>query len=366
MKIGLMTIHHAYNFGAMLQSYATLRVLEDLGHDVEFIDYDNKTFAEERRIFLPCNSVGNLFRNIRSILQFKQLRKRIVLYENFYEKFKVSKFNYNHININDVRGYDVIITGSDQTFSLYLTENPIDIRPFFLENIKCSKKISYASSMGEKFHKLTSEDDVWMKKCFADFDHLSVRERGSADYIEKLTGMRPEVVLDPTLLRSAEQWSLDATDTDEVKGDYIAFYTVLSEPWVINYVERFALKTGLKVIAMHQRTRFELKTKFNYVNSLGPSEFLSVIKNAKYVITTSFHATAFSIIFQKQFVSLKIGKGNRLSSLLNLLSLEKHLVSEDYYEDFAILKDQIDFSNSMELLNKERDVSLNYLIDALK
>ena len=364
MKIGLMTIHHAYNFGAMLQAYATFKVINEMGHDVEFIDYDNETFAGERKIFLPCNSVGNILRNFRSLLQFKQLKERVKRYEAFYQKLNVSKSKYNRNNINSVKGYDLVITGSDQTFSLYLTNNPADIRPFFLKDVNCSKKISYASSMGEKFYKLKQGDDIWMKECLADFRHISVREKGSADYIEKLTGKRPAVVLDPTLLRSADQWNLDSEESNYAKGDYIAFYTVLSEPWVIKYVEKFAKDTGLKVIAMHPRTRYEMRANFNYVGALGPSEFLTIIKNAKYVITTSFHATSFSIIFQKQFVSLKIGEGNRLSSLLNQLCLVKQLICENDM-DFSVLLDPIDFSMPQELLNKEKLASMNYLRNSI-
>lgn len=364
MKIGLMTIHHAYNFGAMLQAYATYKVINEMGHDVEFIDYDNETFAGERKIFLPCNSVGNIFRNFRSLLQFKQLKHRVEKYETFYKKLRVSKIKYNHNNINLVEGYDVVITGSDQTFSLYLTNNPVDIRPFFLKDLNCSKKMSYASSMGEKFYKLKPEDDSWMKECLADFSSISVREKGSADYIENLTGKRPSVVLDPTLLRSADQWCQDSEETCYAKGDYIAFYTVLSEPWVIKYVDKFAKETGLKVIAMHPRTRYEMKANFNYIGALGPSEFLTIIKNAKFVITTSFHATSFSIIFHKQFVSLKIGEGNRLSSLLSQLSLTKQLISANDM-DFSVLLNHIDYTMPNELLNKEKQASMNYLRNSI-
>lgn len=365
MKIGLLTIHHAYNFGAMLQAYATYKVLSDMGHDVELIDYDNENFAGERALMLPNNSFGNIFRNLRSMLHYKQLKKRAMKYEEFYKKMQVSDQCYDSTNLGKVSGYDVVVTGSDQTFSLYLTGNKKDVEPFFQKDIKNTKKISFASSMGEKFYRLTTEDKEWMKERFNEFYALSVREESSADYIEKLAGKRPTVVLDPTLLRDEDEWIQDAVETEYVKVEYIAFYTVLSAPWVIKYVEEIAAKTGLKVIAMHPRTRFEISAKFNYVGDLGPGEFLSVIKNAKYVITTSFHASVFSIIFKKQFVSLKLGEGNRLTSLLNTLNLNKQLVSEKDELNCTLLENKIDYTDPYKSLHKEQEYSLNYLKQAI-
>lgn len=365
-KVGILTVHHAYNFGAMLQSYATYRMIKDMGFHAEIIDYDNDTFANERYIFLPFNSVGNIVRNLRSIFQYGQLKQRVEKYEKFYRLIKVSNRKYSNNNIGEVEGYDIVLTGSDQTFCLYLTDNPDDIRPFFLKEIHGVRKVSYASSMGEKFYKLTNEDNTWIGECLNEYSYLSVREEKSVDYISKLIGVQPELVLDPTLLLEENQWTQVMADTKYNNCEYIAFYTVLSEPWVIKYVNALSKKTGLKVVALHPRTRYEINSKFDYVGALGPSEFLSMIKNATYVVTTSFHATAFSIIFKKQFVSLKIGEGNRLRSLLNMLNLDNQLISETSCSDFSILTDRINWEVPYEMLSKEKEKSRSYLLNALK
>lgn len=366
MKIGILTIHHAYNFGAILQSYATYRILNDLGYDAEFIDYENETFSNERKIFLPLNSLGNVFRNIRSLFQYRQLKLRIQLYEEFYKKMKVSHEKYNSESINNLSGYDVVLTGSDQTFALYLTNNPNDIKPYFQEKIKNIRKVSYASSMGEKFFKITENDNIWMKKCLADFDFLSVREIKSADYIERLLGKRPEIVLDPTLLLSPLKWKEEMVETKFAQGDFIAFYTVLSAPWVIKYVETLSIKTGLKVIAMHPRTRYEMRTPFNYLGAIGPGEFLTIINKAKYVVTTSFHATVFSILFRKKFVSLCIGEGNRQKTLLNIFNIQTQLVTESFNCDYSpLIENEIDYEFVHKKLLDEQKRSISFLQKAL-
>lgn len=366
MKIGLLTIHHAYNYGAMLQAYATFKTLHNLGHDVEFIDYDNYTFAAERQVFLSNRSIGNILRNLRTILQLKSLKIKIEKFEDFYQKCRVGNTHYYNSEDWDTSEYDVVLTGSDQTFSLYLTNNPQEMKPFFLEHVKEVKKISYASSMGEKFFKLQPQDNAWLKERFEAFDFLAVREAKSADFIEKLVGKSPMVVLDPTLLLSREEWEKECVLSRYEAEEYIVFYTVLSEPWVIKYVENISAKTGLRVIAIHSRTRYELNAKFQYIEDAGPGEFLSIIKNAKYVITTSFHATSFSIIFQKQFVSLVIGEGNRLRSLLSSAGLTTQAIGENNQYYVPLLEGTIDYSNVVKLMQKEKSDSLDYLKEALK
>lgn len=367
MKVGIMTIHHAYNFGASLQAYATYKVLKDMGCDVEFIDYDNETFSDERKLFLPITSVGNIFRNARVIMKLKSYMERIKRYEEFYGSSKVSSKSWNEKSDFSSTSYDVIITGSDQTFCLYLTGKPVEMRPFFLESIGDVKRISFSSSMGEKFSFLSHSDTLWIKTCLERFDFLAVRDIRAANYIEKLIGTRPQITLDPTLMLSTEEWDSVACRETIIKGDYIAFYTVLSEPWVIEYVKKLSKIMGIKIVALHARTRYEVNANYEFVNNLGPREFLSVIREAKCVVTTSFHATAFSIIYKKKFASLIVGEGNRLTSLLSMLNLERQSVRN--VSDESLSKpwvEDIDYKTPLMLLQKERIGSFNYLVNALE
>lgn len=365
MKIGLLTIHHVYNFGAVLQAYATYDTLKNMGYNVEFIDYDNDTFRAERNLFLSNSSVGNIVRNARTLITLKQCKKRVERYEEFYGLSKKSGKTWMNDGDFSNAPYDVILVGSDQTFCLYLTGKPDEMRPFFLESAGNIKRMSYASSMGEKTAFMTDADYCWMGDQLKKFSSILVRDNKTASCIEKLIGKRPPVVLDPTLLLSAEQWSKLAS-SEKPKDDYIAFYTVLSAPWVVDYVEHLSQKLGMKVIALHARTRFEMKAGYHFSGDCGPREFLSVIKHAKYVVTTSFHATAFSIIFQKQFVSLILGEGNRLLSLLDSLALSHRAIRETGKDNMEILTDAIAYDTVCDRLAKLRACSLIALTDSMK
>lgn len=361
-SIGLLTIHHSYNFGAMLQTFATFYLLRKINDNVEIIDYDPHTFFIERKIFLPINSLGNIARNIRSLLNFGKIKKRKTKFEHFYSSFVLSSNKvYSEDDINKLE-YKLIVVGSDQTFCLYLTNDVDEMKIYFLNGVR-TKKISYASSMGEKNSLLKEKDIEFIKESLIDFHSISVREAKSADIIENLISKRPKIVLDPTLLLKRNDWETLIPKNDSRK-EYILFYTVLSSPWVIKYAKEASKFLKLPIIAINQKTRFEFFSGFKYDYSCGPIDFISYIKNAKCIITTSFHATAFSIIFRKDFVSLLCGEGNRLSSLLDSFGMSDRLIKEDW-PDLGILKKNIDYDKVENIKNQLIDDSLTYLNNSI-
>lgn len=368
MKIGIITIHHVYNYGAILQAFASYNIIKKYHQDVVFIDYDNTTFKSQRNIFLPCNTISNILRNVRTLIHYKARKKKIERFETEYKKFKLSQNHWYNTADFAKEKFDVIITGSDQTFSLYLTGNPADMKAFFLEDVGSAKRLSFASSLGEKLHMLTTADKKWMRKCFQKFDAISVREELSADFINELIGVRPHVVVDPTLLLTREEWIKEATLFNYKKGEYIAFYTVLSDSWVSEYVLQISKITNLPVVALHPKTRYDLNTGFDYIGDAGPREFISFIKEAKYVITTSFHATVFSILMHKKFISLKLGIGNRIGSLLSTLSLNMRFVEGMENVEIALnrLTDDINYEKVDKILQLQREDSINFLITSLQ
>lgn len=364
MKAGLVTIHHAYNFGAALQAFATYQALQELGVEVEFIDYDNDTFCQERKLYLPNNGLGNVLRNIRNFVSRKKVLKRISNFEAFYKSFPISTQHYKDANWR-LDGLDIIITGSDQTFNLYLTGNKEEMRPFFLKHIDTIKKISYASSMGEHLGSLSGDDKKWLKEAFASFSSISVRENKSADYIERLIGKRPQVVLDPTLLIDGANWGKFIKPSNYERDKYIAFYTVLSDSWVVHFVKELSKRLNLRVIALHSPTRYDIGSHFYYANDIGPCEFLSIIKNAEYVVTTSFHATCFSLQFNKQFLSLILGEGNRLRSLLNSAGLSDRGITMSETNKMDVLFNPIDYKIVEARIQEEKKKSVDYLNNAI-
>lgn len=365
-NVGLITIHKAHNYGAVLQSIALQKAILDLGINCELIDYEPPITQRRLKVFIKDFSIMGCLRNFRSLFGYKRLKRRIQAFESFINETQIlskEKYEKEEDFISKKLEYEYCLTGSDQLFGLHLRQDWQSMKPYFLEYVT-GKRISYAPSCGEKIAMNTPAEEAWLSERFKAYDNLSVRDQKSADYIEKLTGKRPEVVVDPTLLLTADEWSNYERPFD-VNEDYILFYSVLSDDVVVKAVQDLAKKTGLKVIAPHLKNRFEIFVPFKRCDYIGPGEFLSLIKNAKYIVTTSFHATIFAINYKKEFSSFLLGEGNRISSILSDLKLSDRLAktSEELYMQYQT---KVDFSEAGELLEKERAKSFSFLKNALE
>ena len=364
VKVGLLTIFHAYNYGAVLQAYATYESIENLGARCELINYDCTTMKRDRQLFVLPDSLSSLLRNIRTLFHLKEIESRNQKYEKFIRKMSISDRRwFNNYDFTDAQ-YDVIMTGSDQTFCLHLRNNPSEMKAYFLPICGDQRRVSYAPSMGEKVCENTKEEIEWMRNRFLMYDKLSVRDQKSADFIESLIGVRPNVVLDPTLLLNSEQWDKLITDEEAVEsGRYIFFYTVLSEQWVVDYAINIAKKLKMKLIAVHGQNRYEIGKGIERILDCSPQHFLNLIKNAEYVITTSFHATAFSVIYNKPLISIALGEGNRITSLLDQLNMNSAIVTESTYKSKDVF--YTNYSVANDKLNELRSNSLKYLANII-
>ncbi|MDD2413502.1 MAG: polysaccharide pyruvyl transferase family protein, partial [Bacteroidales bacterium] len=214
---GIMTFHRTNNYGAVLQAYALEKTICDLGVDCKIIDYYSSESIKDLQLLRKPNSIRDVIENIRVIKSYKKRKIRAEAFKNFMNKYyslTESTFHDSDKIKNNNFCFDYYITGSDQTFNLNLKGNPKDREPFFLPFAKNGIKISYASSMGEKIGTLTQEQQNWMKECLFKYSNLSVREHQTADFISNLIGKRPEVVLDPTFLIDANEWSKMSGDTE--------------------------------------------------------------------------------------------------------------------------------------------------------
>ena len=162
-----------------------------------------------------------------------------------------------------------------------------------------------------------------------------------------------------------KEWNEAAGDIS-TSGNYILFYTVLSDKWVVDYAKQLSKAMKLPVIALHNKTRYDLFSGFKYIYDCGPAEFLSYVKNASYVVTTSFHGTAFSLIYKKQFKSLIVGNGNRIKSLLESLGLSSCCCNSDNLANVGKFDNQIDYKMVNIKLESLKKKSLNCLLKSLK
>lgn len=357
--IGLINYFQADNYGAVLQSYALQRTISELGFDSENIDYQCD-YINERYALLHFDSMYQL---LSDICYFKDHLSKKYKFEKFRSKYlQISKERYDQKNIwlaNE--HYDLFITGSDQVFNY--TNTNFD-KTYFLDFVNnADKKFSYAGSFGISSIPKDYEDEY--RKLLTDFSRLSFREKTGVDIYRNLMGIDAEVacVLDPTLIAPMECWNFE--EKYETPQKYILVYMLERSAKMINFVKILQEKTGYDVVYIGSLTRSHRQgMNADYRGDIAPQEFVELFKNADYIVTNSFHGTAFSIIFEKTFFVEKL-KGNtctndRFTSLLSQIGLESRIIELNDNMDINF-KDQIDYVRVTPYLERLKKFSKDYL-----
>lgn len=294
MKVGLLTFHTAQNYGAVLQAYGLQRFILKMGHSCEIVDYECSQFKKDYALIRFTIRIKRFFRSIQSIEITKRLR---IEYASFVkENLICSQDSYNPNTIQQCeKMYDTFITGSDQVWDAYCAGfDPVYFLHFVSDN---QKKNSYAASFNKANipEKLMPE---FIKRVKA-FHHISCRESAGADFVKRVTGREATVNVDPAFLLSGSEWE-KLSVAPELAEDYIFVYPVGHSQEMLEYAKKLGKKTGLKVVYLVCSKPWK-DPQVDFVTGAGPCEFLGYIRNARYVVTNSFHGTAFSLIFQKQF-----------------------------------------------------------------
>lgn len=322
MKIGILTFHRAHNYGAMLQAYALQTVLESMGNRVSFVDYEIPEMLSGYKWFYGIRSIVNrnfFTKGIKNLI-------KLPLYKNRYDKFESFKKKYIHDTHDGLSkldlNYDCIVIGSDQVFNPKTTKG--------LDNAYWGKLpyngriITYAASGN---YNTTMIDKHTVQTLLERFSAISVRESYIKTFFETLTDLEIHLSLDPTLLLKKDDWE-KMVKQPKISKKYILYYYVRHNDRALEFAKSFALSKGLPLIVIGSfNSQYSSKCAF----VTGPLEFLGWIKNAEYVIGSSFHCTIFSIVFNKPFCVLKLGDGGdgRALTLLTSLGLENHMVSPD-------------------------------------
>lgn len=322
MKIGIVTYHRTNNYGAVMQALATRFVLEEMGHEVYYVDYWPDYHKEKYAIF-PKTRFAKLswLRKANFLLllflHYKTKKKRI---ENFEKFFQTYIYPYCR-PIDDT--YDIVVYGSDQ---IWRKQKEIgDYNPFYFgeNNIKTQRHISYAASMG-----ILPDNDVdnsKVKELVSHLDKISVREEDLQQLLLSLGYTDVTLSLDPTLLLTSEEWDKHLPTEGYTGVKYALLYSMGSNAFDMNEVKKFTDSKGLKLIVL--RGYATTKETGTNITSAGPSEFIRLIKNAEYVFSASFHGLAFSIIYGKQFFTSFLSNSGRAGSLLNQLGVKGRLLT---------------------------------------
>lgn len=388
MKIGIAAVTYKDNFGSALQTYATQYTLERMGHEARIFEIKGvhrgimmkKLLYYAGRLFDPVEA-KYLFDNLKS----RSRKQASVSSDQFANEMKVRHQMYVDFNnkwnkmLPTVKGWGglrkqasemgAVVVGSDQLWRPSNIVGCYYTLEFVPDNVK---KVSFSTSFGVP--ELPSRLHRHAKKYLSRIDSISVREDSGAEIVKKESGRDAQVVCDPTMMLTAEEWMHIQNEKPFAEGKYILMYLMGDNPEQRTFVKSLSKQTGCRIIGLlHGATYISYdedvvdEKPFN----VGPSEFVNLIRNAEYVCTDSFHCCVFSILNSTKFFAFrrwpdgsKFSANDRLYTLLKFTGLERRMLDGTENVEKCVA-DQIDFEGVLERVAQRRKESMDYLVNAL-
>lgn len=377
-KIGIVTIHKVNNYGAELQAFALQQKLKDLGHLPEIIDFLYYKHPRFKRTALAKPLVALGFKKklkewvhpfltrIKTLPYREALNTRQQRFEAFHQAYtSFSDAEYNSVDslYETSWDYDLFMVGSDQVWNPY---SNVSMKPYFLDFVpENARKVSYASSFGVS--EIPGEAKEVYRKGLMSFDRLGVREARGVELVSEISGKKASHVVDPTLLLNQQDW-VDYTNPQSIDEPYLLMYVLTDSDYTTQLAKKVANALGLKIVRLCKSAAVQDKDDaILNMTDAGPAEYIDLFQKASFVITNSFHGTAFSVNFQKPFFTvLPRHKPNnsRQKGLLEAVGLSDRLFLEG--ADFPQKRDlPVDFTRPIQRLDQMRQHSLAYLDSAL-
>lgn len=365
MKVEIITLHRITNFGSMLQTYATQTTIEKLGYKAEVLDFVPEGISFKRGCW-PKNDVP----------AWKKLIKLLPLFiVNIVERHDVSRFLRKYIHISpkryhcyqeimaDIPTADAYLSGSDQVWNTQNNNPPEDLKAYYLAFAPEGKKrIAYAGSFGK--NTFTEEEERVIKEFIAKYDYVSVREDDGLKILQRFEFDNGVHVVDPTLLLRGEEWRQFASAKKAPKPGYVFVYNLNRNGLIKEVAKAIAKEKGLRIINFADTFDFIHGAK----NRLGNTaeDFVNHIANADYVVTDSFHGTAFSLNLNRQVIVVKAPRYNsRIESILRVAGLLETRLVSNVEEGLKAALTAIDYSEVNPRIEAEREKSYEYLKNAL-
>lgn len=366
-KISTITFHAAYNYGSNLQAYALQEYVKKICNNdciYEIINLRNEKQKELNAIFKRRIKIKPIVRDIITLFHKRKIKVKSNRFEDFITNCLNITKEYN--NLEELKKanfkYDYYISGSDQLWNL----NAYDFDwANYLEFVNDGKKISYGASFGPKQLVWTEEDKKRIANDLKKYDNISVREQASFENVKALTGREADINIDPTMLLTKEEWNNLIPKEKIVTEDYILFYTLNPDKNMIKLVKEVSKILKLPVVITKFNNQYDAFSSFKKLYDTGPIEFLNLVKNAKLIMSSSFHGTIFSILFHKPFFAIRGNKDFRIQTLLKKMKLENRSIDENDVEEKCLNAYKIDFKEAEILLEEERKKSNKYLKEAL-
>lgn len=359
MKVGILTFHCANNYGAVLQCYALQIFLQSLGHEAYVIDYRPDYVVRRYKVFSRRNWIVRDFKKtIKKLLSEPFLC--IVRYKRNkgLESFIKNRYNLYPYSA-DKSVFDAIVLGSDQIWNPNLTGKSFD-EVFFGKDFHC-KKISYAAS--NRTESLSPAEEAFYIEHLAELDSIGVREKTLQALLQPLTTKKVYLNVDPTLL-SDKSWTNKLNLTKPLDNEYVMLYEVTRHQKNRCLAMEYANRNKYSFVELTGALALSVRHTKHLNQTASPEKFLSYLKYAKCVFTTSFHGTALSILFEKEFFYIRqyTSSDLRIESLLGILGLKERILDRGETPQAA----PIDYSNIHNNLEAFRKESVQYLKEVLK
>ncbi|MGM0874216.1 MAG: polysaccharide pyruvyl transferase family protein [Bacillota bacterium] len=366
MKVCTITCHDVYNHGASLQAYGLMKYLMNCGYEVEIIDY-KPTYLSNHYNLLSFNNpkweknivTKTIYLTLKIPVRIPAL-KRKKAFDKFtckYLKITNTRYTSNEELKKNLPDADAYICGSDQIWNS-LHSNGKD-PAFYLDFVPEEKiKASYAASFATET--ISEEYKSMVKERVERLDGVGVREKSGVEILKRLDIDKAINVVDPVFLLDKEDWN--NLCVREFNEKYILIYDFDNSQLIEKVATEISKEKGYKIYTINPG---KFKYAVKHFEFDGPEIFVSLIKNAQFVISNSFHAAVFSILYEKDFaiVNRTEAINTRMRDLLDDLRLNDRLINENYKLD--TLMRNIDYSEPKEILKQKILYSRNYLKEVL-
>ena len=354
MKICTITCHDVYNVGASLQAYALQTYLKSLGHDVKIIDYKPDYLSKHYRLDIVSNpkydkpflKQAYLLAKLPGRLHMLPRKKA---FDSFTAKYLdlTKRYTSNEELKKEPPEADAFLAGSDQIWNPLFPngKDPAFYLDFALHGIRASYAASFAvDEFPQELREVTAQ---YLKR----FDHIAVREKSGLSVLKTLGITNAVTVLDPVFLLDRAQWEAMAEKPERCEAPYLLVYDFDNSPAVCKLAGRIAAERGLHIYSV-----FKIPYAERCFSLCGPENFLGLVRGADFVLSNSFHATAFSVIFEREFAVVERTEkiNTRMRDFTAMLGLSDHMVTmeteipagTDWTAVRRCLKDEIDHAKA--------------------
>lgn len=364
MKIGILTFQRALNYGAFLQAYATMSFLRNNGYNAEMVDYwprEHADYVNKRKLTARglINKTKQFIIYLLSTPLFKERTRKMNLLRQHYLGLSKKPLYIKGEELSKTN-YDVVVYGSDQIWwnhAIYSPKIAYDKTYWGYYLPDKTKRVAYAPSMG--IIDIQEHDKAFIKDALTKFSSLSTRETSLRDALQPYTYKDITVVLDPVFLPDKEFW-LKQIPARKIKEPYLLYYSLIPTHEAHSHAEALAKSKGLRLVEITANVR-DFRTSPDLIQTADALEFVSLIRHADYVVSTSFHGTAFSIILEKQFCVVGLGKrSDRVVSLLKQLGIDER------YTNVPSTLENIDYESVNKRLYWMQEASRNYITESIE